>query len=107
MSRTFISDMLSVRGMGVAVSVRQSTFAFSCLRRSLCFTPKRCSSSTTSRPRLRNATSFWIRRCVPIRMSTAPSAAAATTFFTSRGSRKRDSISMRTGKRAKRSLNVS
>ena len=41
----------SVRGIGVALSVSTSTFERSCLMRSLCVTPKRCSSSTTSRPR--------------------------------------------------------
>ena len=40
-----------VRGMGVAVRVSTSTSAFSRLIDSLWVTPKRCSSSTTSRPR--------------------------------------------------------
>ena len=46
-----VSDISSVRGIGVAVSVRTSTSARSCLISSLCDTPNRCSSSTTSRPR--------------------------------------------------------
>ena len=36
-----------------------------------CSTPKRCCSSTTTRPRRENSTSSWIRACVP--MSTRPS----------------------------------
>ena len=44
----------SVRGIGVAVSVSTSTSVFSCLIASLWLTPKRCSSSTTSRPRSLN-----------------------------------------------------
>ena len=40
--------MCSVRGMGVAESVRTSTDAFKALIWSLCFTPNRCSSSITS-----------------------------------------------------------
>ena len=39
-----------VRGIGVAVSVSTSTLVVSCLICSLWVTPKRCSSSTTSRP---------------------------------------------------------
>ena len=38
--------------------VRTSTSRRSCLRRSLAATPKRCSSSTTTRPRSRNRTSL-------------------------------------------------
>ena len=57
-SRTPISDICSVRGIGVAESVSTSTEARSCLSRSLCMTPKRCSSSTTISPRSRKTTSF-------------------------------------------------
>ena len=76
MSRMPTSDMFSVRGIGVAVSVSTSTFLRICLMRSLWATPKRCSSSTTSSPRSLNTTSFDSRRCVPTRMSSLPSAAA-------------------------------
>ena len=76
MSRMPTSDMFSVRGIGVAVIVSTSTFLRICLMRSLCATPKRCSSSTTSRPRSLNATSFDSRRCVPTMMSTLPAASA-------------------------------
>ena len=58
--------MWRVRGMGVAVRVRQSTLALISLSLSLSLTPKRCSSSTTRRPRFLNSTSFWRRRWVPI-----------------------------------------
>ncbi len=53
MSRRPASDRCSVRGIGVAVSVSTSVCSLSCLSRSLCFTPKRCSSSTTISPRSR------------------------------------------------------
>ena len=53
MSRTPASARFSVRGIGVADSVSTWTSVRICLSRSLCATPKRCSSSTTTRPRLR------------------------------------------------------
>ena len=54
MSRMPTSDMFSVRGIGVALIVSTSTFLRICLIFSLCATPNRCSSSTTSSPRSRN-----------------------------------------------------
>ena len=51
------SDMCSVRGIGVADSVSTSTERRISLRRSLCATPKRCSSSTITRPRFLKPTS--------------------------------------------------
>ena len=83
MSRMPTSDMLSVRGIGVALIVSTSTFFFSCLIFSLCATPKRCSSSTTSSPRSRNSTSFDSSRCVPTMMSTLPAARSASVSFCS------------------------
>ena len=68
------SARFSVRGIGVADRVSTSTSRRSCLSRSLAATPKRCSSSTTTRPRSLNGTSLLSRRCVPITMSTVPSA---------------------------------
>ena len=68
------SDMCNVLGIGVAVSVRTSTVSLNCLIFSLCFTPKRCSSSTISNPRLSNETVFDSRECVPITISKVPSA---------------------------------
>ena len=57
-SRRPSSAMPSVRGIGVAVSVSTSTSARSALIASLWRTPKRCSSSMTSRPRRLNLTSL-------------------------------------------------
>ena len=106
MSRMPERPICSVRGMGVAESVRQSTFALRCFSLSLAATPKRCSSSMTRRPRSRKATSFERRRCVPMRTSTPPAEAFATTAFVSFGVRKREIISTVTGKGAKRLRNV-
>ncbi len=50
MSRIPARARLSVRGIGVADRVRTSTSLRSRFRRSLAATPKRCSSSTTTRP---------------------------------------------------------
>ena len=100
MSRMPASDMFSVRGIGVAVIVSTSTFLRICLMRSLCATPNRCSSSTTSRPRSRNFTSFESSRCVPTMMSML----AGGELHERRGSfcsalvRNRLIMSMRTGK---------
>ena len=96
----------SVRGIGVAVSVNTSTCVRSSLRRSLWVTPKRCSSSTTSRPRSRKRTSRDSTRWVPTTTSILPSASAATVFCCSALLRKRDSTATRTGKSVKRSENV-
>ena len=49
-SRIPASDMCSVRGIGVADSDSTSTATRSSLNRSFCSTPKRCSSSMTTRP---------------------------------------------------------
>ena len=65
MSRTPANAIESVRGMGVAVSVRTSTSRRSCLNHSLWTTPNRCSSSTTTSPSLLKCTSFCSTRCVP------------------------------------------
>ena len=50
-SRMPMRLMCSVRGIGVAVSVRTSMLVLSCLIFSLCATPKRCSSSIIKSPR--------------------------------------------------------
>ena len=106
MSRMPTSDMFSVRGMGVAVSVRTSTRFRSCLIFSLCVTPKRCSSSTTSSPRSRNCTSFDNSRWVPTSTSTFPAARSSSVAFCSAFVRNRLTMSMRTGNPAKRSRRV-
>src|SRR5205823_12285303 len=61
-------------------------------------TPKRCSSSITTRPRSLKTTSPEISRCVPITISTPPSRNSCKTFFCSDCERKRLSISRRTGR---------
>ena len=81
MSRMPESDMLRVRGIGVAVIARWSTCGAIAFSRSLAETPKRCSSSTISSPRSRKATSFDSRRWVPMTMSTVPSRTPATICF--------------------------
>ena len=102
MSRMPTSDMLSVRGMGVADSVSTSTFLRSCLIFSLCETPNRCSSSTISRPRSWKTTSFDNRRCVPTRMSSFPAASRSKIAFWSGFDLKRLTCSIVTGKAANR-----
>ena len=95
-------DMCSVRGMGVALSVSTSTLFLRFLMASLCATPKRCSSSTMSRPRSLKAMSLPSRRCVPTRMSTEPSFTACRICFCSAAVLKRLMTSARTGKPSKR-----
>jgi len=80
-SRIFSIDMWSVRGIGVAVRVRQSMPAFISLSLSLSFTPKRCSSSMTSRPKSLKATSFCRIRCVPTTISMLPASIPWRIFF--------------------------
>ena len=107
MSRSPTSDMCNVRGIGVAESASASTFLRISFSRSLCATPKRCSSSTINSPRSANFTSFESKRCVPITTSTFPASRSARTFFCSAALRKRLSNSIRAGKAAKRFLKVS
>ena len=94
--------MFRVRGMGVADRVRVST----CLARSRSFslwvTPKRCSSSMTSKPRSWNFRSFCNSLWVPISRSTFPAWVRARMSRTWAGVRNRDSTSMFTGKERKR-----
>ena len=73
-SRTPVSASCSVRGIGVADSVSTCTSLFSSFSRSLCLTPKCCSSSTISRPRFLNEIDEPSSACVPTTMSTVPSA---------------------------------
>ena len=51
MSRSPTRDIFRVRGIGVAVIDSTSTLRLISFSRSLCVTPKRCSSSTMSSPR--------------------------------------------------------
>ena len=64
--------MCSVRGIGVAVSASTSTSSRSERSSSFWATPKRCSSSTITRPRSFGITSRESTRCVPMRTSTLP-----------------------------------
>ena len=102
-SRSPASDWCSVRGMGVAVSVSTSVCSLSCLSRSLCFTPKRCSSSTMMSPSSANATSGLSSRWVPMRMSIWRALSRCTTAACSLAVWKRDITSTVTGKSASRS----
>ena len=95
-------DMCSVRGIGVAVRVSTSMDCFSFLMASLWVTPKRCSSSTTSRPRSLNSTSLASSRWVPTTTSTEPSFSSFKICFCSAAVLKRLSTSTFTGKPAKR-----
>ena len=61
-------------GIGVADKVSTSTWLRKDFSRSLTSTPNRCSSSMTTRPRLKNSTSRDARRWVPITMSMRPAA---------------------------------
>ena len=99
MSRMPASDMLSVRGIGVAVIVSTSTRLRICLMRSLCATPNRCSSSTTSSPRSRNCTSFDSSRCVPTMISTLPACRSSSVCFCSALVRNRLTMSIADGER--------
>ena len=106
MSRIPTRLISSVRGIGVAVNVSTSTLVFNFFIISLCVTPNRCSSSTTSSPRSLNFTPSCNKRCVPITQSTSPLATPARTFFACELVRKRDRDSTRIGYPRKRSANV-
>ena len=103
MSRRPASDMCSVRGIGVALSASTSTSSRSWRSSSFCATPKRCSSSTTTRPSSFGITSRESTLWVPISTSTFPSASRPAPASTSAGLRKRETISTRTGKSRYRS----
>ena len=103
MSRMPSSDRCSVRGIGVAVSVSTSTVCRSCLSRSLCSTPKRCSSSMMTRPRSLNCTSLLTQ---PVRADDDVDAALGQPLrgsrFCSAGVRKRLTHSTTNGYSASR-----
>ncbi len=97
----------SVRGIGVAVSVSTSTWVRSSLRRSLCATPKRCSSSMTTRPRSLKRTSFDSMRCVPTTTSSLPCGQPRPRSSAARPCcESATAPPTRTGKSSKRSENV-
>ena len=99
-------DMCRVLGIGVAVRVNTSTDRLILLIVSLCETPNRCSSSTTSRPKSLNATSLFNNLCVPITTSSPPDSSFFSTSFCSAEVLKRLRVSMRTGKPWKRFIIV-
>ena len=105
-SRTPVSASCKVRGIGVAVSVSTCTSALSCFSRSLCATPKCCSSSTTSRPRSANSTDLASSACVPITMLIEPSVMPRRTSAASFAVTMRESCATFTGSPAKRSEKV-
>ncbi|MNP27982.1 hypothetical protein D3C76_1209230 [compost metagenome] len=102
-SRMPATAMFRVRGIGVAVRVRMSTSLRSALSCSFWRTPKRCSSSITTRPRSLKRTSSCSSLWVPMRMSILPSARSAAALATSLADLKRLITSTVTGQSAKRS----
>ena len=102
MSRIPDRDMCRVRGMGVAVIVKQSISLRKFFIFSLCSTPKRCSSSSTRSPSSLNLTSPESRRWVPMTKSIFPSLKSRRIFSCSLGELKRLSAATRTPKSAKR-----
>ncbi|MOA02443.1 hypothetical protein D3C78_1218950 [compost metagenome] len=105
-SRTPVMASCRVRGMGVAESVSTCTSLFSSFSRSLCFTPKCCSSSMMSRPRLAKLIPAPSSAWVPTTISVLPS---ATSFFVSVNSfepTRRDACCTRIGRPRKRSEKV-
>jgi len=105
-SRIPPSARFSERGIGVADIERTSTEARSSFSFSFCATPKRCSSSTTTRPRSLKETSFERIRCVPTTTSSVPSARRRIASFCSSVDRKRERRSIVTGKAANRRRKV-
>jgi hypothetical protein len=76
-----INENCSVRGIGVAVKVKQSTVAFKVFSFSLCATPNFCSSSIIIKPRSLNFTVFANKPCVPMMISTFPSSTFLSVSF--------------------------
>ena len=97
MSRSPASDICRVRGIGVALIEMTSTLSRIWRSSSFCLTPKRCSSSTISRPRSFARTSRESSRWVPIRMSALPSEKRLTASRCSAAGRKRETCSIVNG----------
>jgi len=96
--------IFKVLGIGVAVNVKKSSSLRIFLKCSFCRTPKRCSSSITTKPNSLNFSSLDNKVCVPITISTLPSASSSPICFNCLGVTKRDMTSTRKGQSAKRSL---
>ena len=90
----------------MAVRVRISTSARMAFSVSFWRTPKRCSSSTMTKPKRSNFVSFDKSLCVPITMSASPEAMEASAVLISLVVLKRESSTIRTGQAAKRSFQV-
>ncbi len=106
-SRMPVIAISSVRGIGVALIASTSTLVRICFSVSLCSTPNRCSSSTTTSPRSLNRTDDDSSRWVPMTTSTEPSAMPSTTAAASLSDWNRDSALTVTGKAPNRSPKVS
>ena len=98
--------MASVRGIGVAVSVKTSTSARSFLSTSFCLTPKRCSSSMTTNPKRAKFTFSDKSLCVPTTISIVPFSRPSRTCVLCLALLKRESSATRTGQAENRSLKV-
>ena len=105
-SRTPVSAICRVRGMGVAVSVSICTSARRLFSRSLCTTPKCCSSSTITMPSREKEMFFASKACVPMTISTAPDAKPSLVVAADAVPTKRDNSAISTGNPAKRSRKV-
>ena len=96
----------NVRGSGVAVSVSMWTSARSAFSRSLCVTPKRCSSSTTTSPSRLKSIFFASSACVPMTTSIVPFASPSLVAFASLAVTSRDRRPMFIGKPSKRATKL-
>ena len=105
-SRIPVTAISRVRGIGVADIAKTSTVVRIFLRDSFCSTPKRCSSSTMTRPRSLNCTSCERMRCVPTTTSTTPDVSSARISLLSFAVLKRDKPATLMGKPAYRSAKV-
>jgi hypothetical protein len=88
-SRAPSNENWSVRGIGVAVSVKVSTFDFKYRRRAFAATPNFCSSSMISNPKSLNSNVFPRILWVPITMSSVPFASHSRMDLTSEAVRSR------------------
>ena len=95
-----------VRGIGVAVSVNESTVIRNCFNFSFAATPNFCSSSIIITPKSLNFTAELSKACVPIIISIFPSATFCKISFFSFADLKRLIKSTVTGKSFNRSPKV-
>ena len=105
-SRTPVRANWSVRGIGVAESVSTWMWARSSFSRSLCFTPKCCSSSTIKRPRSLNSIPLPSSAWVPMAISVVPSAMPFLTRASSAEPTRREAWPISIGSPRKRSWKV-